>query len=491
MRKPLPRLLYIVLSLFICIFFATSAFGQTPDPQATPAASSASDQGAATDDPNAATDPNAAAAASPTDQDRIDLVSDTDSADLPSFFKGLIDTEDYLRMRNAHNRRLRGLMDPSFQPWRRNGAIYSTQQREQQLQDAVATGSGDPAFVGPLAPNTSAPIIPASLLAPWTPLGPSPIPNGQTTGVSQAVSGRVTVIAVHPTNENIVYVGTAQGGLYRSLNGGATWTPLTDNALSLAIGSIAIDPLDPTTLVVGTGEGNLSADSFFGVGVYLIKNADTTPQLLGPFNKDGANNDIFTGRAITRVLVSPTDDNIVFVATTSGIGGIGADSIPSVITANLPSRGLYRSTNFMSATPTFTKITVQPANAGNRGITDIVFGATPNILLAGVNGFSTGGNDGGIWRTTNAFDPVPDVHQPGSCWHSSGDHPDQTSFQHREWRHHDSGRDRRSSRNHASLARQRLQLRRSGLGSEIDRWRRNLWSRPDPDQRLLQLTVFL
>ncbi len=407
MRKPLPRLLYIVLSLFICIFFATSAFGQTPDPQATPAASSASDQGAATDDPAAATDPNAAATASPTDQDRIDLLSDTDSADLPSFFKGLIDTEDYLRMRNAHNRRLRGLMDPSFQPWRRNGAIYSTQQREQQLQDAVATGSGDPAFVGPLAPNTSAPIIPASLLAPWTPLGPSPIPNGQTTGVSQAVSGRVTVIAVHPTNENIVYVGTAQGGLYRSLNGGATWTPLTDNALSLAIGSIAIDPLDPTTLVVGTGEGNLSADSFFGVGVYVIKNADTTPQLLGPFNKDGANTDIFTGRAITRVLVSPTDDNIVFVATTSGIGGIGADSIPSVITANLPSRGLYRSTNFMSATPTFTKITVQPANAGNRGITDIVFGATPNILLAGVNGFSTGGNDGGIWRTTNAFDPVP------------------------------------------------------------------------------------
>jgi hypothetical protein len=395
----------MILSLFVCIFLVTSAFGQTPDPQATPtpdpAASPAPDPGTATDDPNAA------ATASSTDQDRIDLVTDTDSADLPSFFKGLIDTEDYLRMRNAHNRRLRGLMDPNFQPWRRNGAIYTTQQREQQLQDAVATGSGDPAFVGPLAPNTFAPVIPASLVTPWTPLGPAPIPNGQTTGVSQAVSGRVTVIAVHPTNENIVYVGTAQGGLYRSLNGGATWTPLTDNALSLAIGSIAIDPLDPTTLVVGTGEGNLSADSFFGVGVYVIKNADTTPQLLGPFNKDGANNDIFTGRAITRVLVSPTDDNIVFVSTTSGIGGIGADSIPSVITANLPSRGLYRSTNFMSPNPTFTKITVQPANGGNRGITDIVFGATPNILLAGVNGFSTGGNDGGIWRTTNAFDPIP------------------------------------------------------------------------------------
>ena len=124
MRQPLPRALYMLLSLFLGIFLATSAFGQTSDPQA-PAPDPAA--GAATDDPNAAApaDPNAAATA-PTDQDRIDLVSDTDSADLPSFFKGLIDTEDYLRMRNAHNRRLRGLMDPSFQPWRRNGAIYST-----------------------------------------------------------------------------------------------------------------------------------------------------------------------------------------------------------------------------------------------------------------------------------------------------------------------------------------------------------------------------
>jgi hypothetical protein len=401
MRHLPPRVLYLALFAFICLLFATSALGQAPDPQAspTPAAPSPDPAGAATDDQNAPSDPATPPAPTP------DSLDETDSPDVPDFARGNIDPELYLRLRNAHNRRLRGLMDPAFQPERRNGAIWVMQNREQQLQDAATTGT-DPGFMGPIDPNS--PIsIPASLLAPWTPLGPAPIPNGQTTAVSTPVSGRVTVIVVHPTNENIVYVGTAQGGLYRSLNGGATWTPLMDTALSLAIGSIAIDPLDPTTLIVGTGEGNLSADSFFGVGVYIIRNADTTPQLLGPFNKDGSNNDIFTGRAITRVLVSPTDDNIVFVATTSGIGGIGADSVPSVITANLPSRGLYRSTNFMSANPTFTKITVQPANAGNRGITDIVFGATPNILLAGVNGFSTGGNDGGIWRTTNALDPVP------------------------------------------------------------------------------------
>src|SRR5207248_4655541 len=252
---------------------------------------------------------------------------------------GSIDTEQSLRMRNSPTRRLRGLMDPDFDPARRNGAIYDMEQREQELREAAAAGAPDPTITptGPVSPNAPVSPLPPSLLAPWGPLGPAPMPNGQTTGISQAVSGRVTAIAIHPTNENIVYVGTAQGGVYRSLNGGLTWTPLMDTALSLAIGSIALDPLDPTTLLVGTGEGNLSADSFFGVGLYIIKNANSlTPQLLGPFNKDGGANDIFTGRAITRVVVSPTDHNIVFVSTTSGIGGVGADSIPSVIASNLP-----------------------------------------------------------------------------------------------------------------------------------------------------------
>ncbi len=408
MRITPSRVLYATL-LSAVFFLASTAFAQDPQPTPTPTPD-VSASPTPTPDPTAANDDaNPALPAANPEQDRIDLDADTDSADLPSFLKGSIDTEDYLRMRNAHNRRLRGLMDPQYAPWRRNGAIGAMRWSERQLQQAASQGPSipDPNFVGPVSPQAPAPSLPASLLLPWTPLGPAPIPNGQTTGVSQAVSGRVTAIVIHPTNENIVYVGTAQGGVYRSLNGGATWTALTDDALSLAIGSIALDPLDPTTLFVGTGEGNLSADSFFGVGLYIIKHADTTPQLLGPFNLDTGGNDVFTGRAITRVLVSSTDDNVVFVATTSGIGGIGADSIPSVLASNLPSRGLYRSTNAMSADPRFTKITVQPANGGNRGITDIAFGATPNILIAGVNGFSTGGNDGGIWRTANALDPVP------------------------------------------------------------------------------------
>lgn len=401
MRNASLRAWHVAVLFAVLSFCAASAFAQ--DPQASPSPTPATDPTTATDDANPVPPPDAAL------PDRLDMDTDTDSADLPAFFKGSIDTEDYLRMRNAHIRRLRGLMDKEYSPSRRNGAISDARAREQQLKQAASqsTAIPDPNFVGPTGPQAPSSLLPASLLQAWTPLGPSPIPNGQTTAVSQAVSGRVTNIVIHPTNENIVYVGTAQGGVYRTLDGGTTWTALTDDALSLANGALALDPLDPTTLFVGTGEGNLSADSFSGVGLYIIKHADTTPQLLGPFNLDTTGNDVFTGRAITRVLVSPTDDNVVFVSTTSGIGGIGADSIPSVLLANLPSRGLYRSTNAMSADPRFTKITVQPANGGNRGITDIAFGATPNILIAGVNGFNTGGNDGGVWLTTNALDATP------------------------------------------------------------------------------------
>jgi hypothetical protein len=342
------------------------------------------------------------------------LASENETPDVPDFARGLIDTETYLRLRNEQIRWLRGMMDRSYDPRSRNQAIRDMREQERQLRIAIEqkqnggpSGPGGTGISGNGPLNNSG-VLGPSLLTAWTPLGPAPIPNGQTTGISQPVSGRVTAIVVHPTNENIVYVGAAQGGVYRSLNGGTTWTPLLDDALTLAIGSLALDPLDPTTLFVGTGEGNLSADSFFGVGVYVIKHADTTPVVLGPFNLDGGANDVFTGRAITRVLVSPTDDNIVFVSTTSGIGGIGADAIPSVISSNLPSRGLYRSTNMMSASPTFTKITVQPANGGNRGITDVAFDPNnPNVLIAGVNGFSTGGNDGGLWRTTNALAATP------------------------------------------------------------------------------------
>ena len=262
------------------------------------------------------------------------------------------------------------------------------QQRAQQAASPIGTGPAAAAAVT------------------WTELGPAPIPNGQTQFVAVPVNGRVTSIAVHPTNANIVYVGTAQGGLYRSLDGGTNWTQLFDNAQSLAIGAIAIAPSSPSTVYVGTGEGNFSLDSFFGVGLYRIDNADTTATLVGPIDPPGGSGVVgantFGGRSITKIVVHPTDAATIFVSTASGFSGRSGE--PAAV---LPNRGVFRSTNATAAagTVSFTMLTVQ--SVPNRSVTDLVMDLTdPNLLVAWV--FSPpAAVDGGPWRTTNALAATP------------------------------------------------------------------------------------
>jgi Secretion system C-terminal sorting domain len=232
----------------------------------------------------------------------------------------------------------------------------------------------------------------------WVPEGPFPIPNGQTTGASVPVSGRVTSIAVHPTNANTLYVGTANGGVYRSVDGGITWTAIFDNAQSLAIGALALAPSSPTTLYVGTGEAALSQDSHFGVGLYRIDNADVSPTLVGPVNPGG----IFTFRSISKILVHPTDPATIFVSTGSGVGGI-INSNPGTT-----ARGVFRSTNATAAaaTITFTKLTVATASADRTIIDMVMEPGTPNNVLCTVFGTNAAG-DGGIYRSTNALAASP------------------------------------------------------------------------------------
>ncbi len=241
-----------------------------------------------------------------------------------------------------------------------------------------------------------------ALTAAWAEIGPSPIPNGQVVaGAATAVSGRTISIAVHPTNPNIVYVGTAQGGLYRSTNGGTTWTPLLDNALSLAIGAIAIAPSQPDTVYVGTGEPNFSADCFFGVGLYRITNASTvTPTISAALNKDAFNQDVFTGASVARIAVDPTNPNNIFVATSFGVGGIGGGLGPS------PAYGVYRCTNATAASPVFTRL----AGIGSNNflnITDVVMDpGNPNrIVVAASDPFTVSG--AGIYLSTDALAATP------------------------------------------------------------------------------------
>ncbi len=115
----------------------------------------------------------------------------------------------------------------------------------------------------------------------WTFIGPQPIQSPYSAPI---LSGRVTAIAVDPHNFSIVYLGGAQGGIWKTVNGGTTWTPMTDTQASTAIGSIAIDPTRPNVIYVGTGEETFSGDSYYGAGILKSMDAGVTwTQICGPF----------------------------------------------------------------------------------------------------------------------------------------------------------------------------------------------------------------
>lgn len=302
---------------------------------------------------------------------------DPDMGPFESNLKGM-SREEFMLKKAEYIAGLRGVeKDKPFNPQFRIDAISKQEKQEEARAKLPGSNQKD------------------AILAAWTEIGPNPIPNGQVlSGTQLPVSGRTIAIAVHPTNPNIVYVGTAQGGLYRTTDGGTTWTPLLDNALSLAIGAVAIAPSQPDTIYVGTGEGNFSADSFFGVGIYRIDNASTgAPTVTGPLG-----NASFNGRAVSEIIVHPTDPATIFVASTSGIGGL-----ISAGTSPLPNVGVYRSTNATSGAPTFTQIGVLASPNNNFNVRDIVIDpSNPNILLANL----VVGN-GGIYRSTNALAATP------------------------------------------------------------------------------------
>ncbi len=118
------------------------------------------------------------------------------------------------------------------------------------------------------------------------------------------IGGRITAIAVNPLNPAVFYIGTADGGVFKTQDSGRTFEHVFNNALTLSIGALAIDPNDTATLYVGTGETNASGDSFDGNGVYVSHNSGMSFEYLGLEN---------CGR-IGDIVVHPESSNIVYVA---------------------------------------------------------------------------------------------------------------------------------------------------------------------------------
>src|SRR2546426_129162 len=96
------------------------------------------------------------------------------------------------------------------------------------------------------------------------------------------IGGRMTCVVNHPTNADVVWVGAAGGGVWMSLDAGRSWRALWHQQPTLNIGALAIDPQNPTIVYCGTGESNLSADSYAGVGLFRSTNGGDSWLLLAP-----------------------------------------------------------------------------------------------------------------------------------------------------------------------------------------------------------------
>ena len=152
----------------------------------------------------------------------------------------------------------------------------------------------------------------------WAPIGPSPIAEG-----TQNDNGMVTAIAVHPFDSNIVYLGTADGGVWKTFDGGDTWRPLFDREISLAVGEpagIAIDPTDTDVVYVGTsGRGRVSAQQ--QAGVFKSTDAGATWVQLGSTYPPGntGNAGILSNYLINTIIVDPAQPSTIYLASGAGV----------------------------------------------------------------------------------------------------------------------------------------------------------------------------
>lgn len=210
----------------------------------------------------------------------------------------------------------------------------------------------------------------------WTPVGPQPTVYSSLP--TYLTSGRVAALAADPRDSNVAYLGGAQGGIWKTMDGGLTWTPITDDQASLAIGSIALDPANPDIVYVGTGEQHFSGDSYYGAGILKSSNGGLTwTQLPGPFV--GPFSSGTGGARIGALEIHPTNTQTL-------LAGV-------YIASSQASSGIYRSTD-----GGLNWTLVLPGAAG----TSVQFDRTnPTIAYASL-GSAGSDSDNGIYKSTDA-----------------------------------------------------------------------------------------
>ena len=137
------------------------------------------------------------------------------------------------------------------------------------------------------------------------------------------IGARINVIAVPEGKTDTIYIGYARGGIYRTYDGGANWTPIFEDQERLCIGSIAINPLNDAVIYAGTGDRNIGGSFSTGVGAFKSSDYGETWTYIGLSDQ----------KIISDIAINPQDTSIVYAATMGSPSDPGSD------------RGLYKSTN--------------------------------------------------------------------------------------------------------------------------------------------------
>ena len=243
----------------------------------------------------------------------------------------------------------------------------------------------------------------------WTPIGPAPIldESSQTSG-TQASSGRLSTVAADPSDPKTYYVGAAGGGVWKTVDAGVHWVPLTDNLPTLQMGAIAVAPSNPRFIYAGSGDANndfaqqvpfLAPTDFTGRGIFKSTDAGATWSVVGL--------SAFNRYSITKIVVDPTDPNILYVADGEpGVGNLSGNS------------GIWKSTDGGN---TFTNTTA--ALGTSEWYTDVTIDANNAKVLYGAIGTEqadpgtffpiTGSAVNGVYKSTDA----------GATWARAGNFP--------------------------------------------------------------------
>ncbi len=198
--------------------------------------------------------------------------------------------------------------------------------------------------------------------------------------IGPAVGGRITAVSGVPGDPHVFYASAAQGGLWKSIDGGRDWDPIFDDEATQSIGSFAIAPSDPNVIYVGGGEANTRGNVAIGLGIWKSLDAGATWQ------------QVWKSRGqIGQMIVHPTNPDIAFAAV------LGSPFGPS------DTRGVYRT---VDGGKNWQRVLFKDVDTG---ASDVVFDEhNPNILFAGLWqmrrtpwSMTSGGPGSGLWRSAD------------------------------------------------------------------------------------------